>query len=293
MKKISILFLILFSLGCDLEDENACADIEIDVSACETFIDVASPCIITEVEEWRFDELSAKYIYYHNGLNYNKIERYQLNGSGVFNLDETITMEYEGSNIVGVVIQRDRESMYKRFTFEYSDQNLKTTYEEMEGETVLFGKISNQFFVNNPQNGFYVGRTFYDILSLREFKDGNAIRIFSETNEGCLIDGQNWLLSAKLIFDRNPNIFQDYAVRYPIDVEFNMGMHTGYPGRVWLGYDRNNMIASVSRGTINSNFDRAEKRCYTFLKSDDELWIKEFKSTSYPNTKHVYKYSCE
>ena len=286
MKRLG--FLILLLAGCNHQDDvNTCVDkILLNEPPCQIFIDVTTPCIIHEViEKVNGNELN-KYVYYHDGLNYDRIDIY---GKRAWEDEypeqpsEIITLNYVNNKITEVTAQPSATpNIYRKTNFEYSDVSVTINFELIEDGVVTFAVSGDQLFLLNPKDSSYISSGFFDIL--REYKSGNNTRFAVEADTGkCIINDQRWVFTVKTSFDLNPNVFSDYAVRFPL------GKETGYAGQFWFGNNRNNIVATVN--PYMENIVRVN--CYTFLRNGNQIWIKEYEINGAQEYHYSYKYSCE
>ncbi len=286
MKRLCLLVFLFFS--CEQEEiVDACADTAIlNESPCQTFINVTPPCIIQEVLTTINGNQVGKCVYYHDGSNYNKIEVYnrskQTDDYPVVP-DETVTMIYEADKIKEVVIQPSaRPGTQRNYYFDYNKFAVTISFELIEDGEITFSNIYDQLFVTNPRDSIYLSEGFFDIL--REYKSGNNTRFAMEEKDGmCVINNQRWQFTSKMSHDSNPNVFKDYAVRFPL------GGGEGYATQFWFGNNRNNMVAAMD--LINGNDKNLY--CYTFLRNGDQVWIKKYDYASAYDYEYSYKYSCE
>jgi hypothetical protein len=287
MKRISFLLLIL--LGCGKEEMvvDGCLDtVILNESPCQTFVDVTPPCIIQEVIGTVNGNELTKYVYYHNGLNYYRIDVYEKHGwEAEYPEDplQIVTMIYEGDQIKEVTIQPTATpAIHRKLYYEYTDLKIASTFELVEDGLVTYTERGDQLFVLNPKDSIYLSEGYIDIL--REYKDGNNTRSAIEADTGrCIINEQKWVFTVKTSFDLNPNVFRDYAVRFPL------GRETGYAAQFWFGNNRNNIVATVT--PQNSNDKKVT--CYTFLRSGDQIWIKEYEMDGAYQYHYTFKYSCD
>ncbi|MCW5909630.1 MAG: hypothetical protein KIT62_01085 [Cyclobacteriaceae bacterium] len=286
MKKISFLCLLL--LGCDKEEmADACADtVILNEPPCQTFVDVTPPCIIQEVIKRVEGHELTKYVYYHNGLNYDRIDIYDKDVWQDEYPEEPVeiaTLIYEGDQIKEVTVQPSATPNFQRKAYyEYSYMSVTTILELVEGGVVTNTTSYDQLFLINPKDSTYLNKGVFDIL--REYKNGNNTRFAVEADTGrCIINEQRWVFTVKTSFDLNPNVFHDYAVRFPL------GKETGYAGQFWFGNNRNNIVATIY--SLNNN--NKVVNCYTFLRNGGQTWVKEYESTSASQFHYTYKYSCE
>lgn len=289
MKKIFVLFFLLPLINCTKDEPpiDPCAETNLlNKAACESFINVTSPCVITEVDFISDGQQFSKYVYHYNGVNYTKIDYYFRNMSNIdFPLEpfETHTLEYEDNKISEVIIQETAtpEEQF-RLSYTYNESTVTTIFEVLENGVVMSTNSFDQLFVINPSNSFFIDNNRIEIL--REYKDGNSIRIAEEsTSSECLINEKKWNFVKRYYFDSNPNVFRDYAVRFPVSNQMDM------PYLFWLGNNSNNVLSEVD---LQSG-QELRNYCYKFLRNGDNIWIKEFSLVSeFPYT-YRYKYSCE
>ncbi|KXK28688.1 MAG: hypothetical protein UZ12_BCD005000885 [Bacteroidetes bacterium OLB12] len=287
MKRLWILIL-LFS-NCNHEVEiNTCEDTFIlNEPPCQTFIEVVPPCIIQEVIKKADGHEVSRYIYHYDGVNYNRIDIYN---KGVWEDEypeeptEIATLVYDDGRIKEVTIQStDAPNSSRKSYFEYSNEKVTITFEIIENNVVKYTATYDQLFLINPKDSTYVNESEnFDIL--REYKAGNNTRFAVEADSGkCIINNQRWSFTVKTSFDLYPNVFRDYAVRFP------MGLEAGYASQFWFGNNKNNIVATVDLpGGKNKKI-----YCYTFLQSGTQIWIKEYEFTAAYANHYIYKYSCE
>jgi len=286
MKKLCLA--VFLFLSCEQEEiVDTCADTSVlNEPPCETFINVTPPCIIQEVLTTINGNQLGKYVYQHDGSNYNKIEVYnrskQTDDYPVMP-DETVTMIYEADKIKEVVIQPSARPGTKRnYYFDYNEFAVTISFELIEDGEITFSNSYDQLFVTNPKDSIYMSEGYFDIL--REYKNGNNTRFAMEAEDGmCVINNQRWQFTSKMSHDSNPNVFKDYAVRFPL------GGGEGYATQFWFGNNRNNMVAAMD--LINGNDKNLY--CYTFLRNGDQVWIKKYDYASAYDFEYSYKYSCE
>jgi hypothetical protein len=286
MKRLSLLIFLFMS--CEQEETvDACADTTVlNELPCQAFINVTPPCIIQEVLTTINGNQLGKSVYHHDGSHYNKIESYnrskQADEYPVIP-DETVTLIYEDDRIKEVVIQPSaRSGTQRKYFFDYKEFAVTISFELIEDGETTFSNSYDQLFVINPKDSIYLSEGFFDIL--REYKNGNNTRFAMEEKDGmCVINNQRWLFTSKMSHDSNPNVFKDYAVRFPL------GGSEGWAVQFWFGNNRNNMIASMD--LINGNDKNLY--CYTFLRSGDEVWIKKYEYAGAYDYEYSYKYSCE
>lgn len=287
MKKVCLLAFLF--LGCEQEDTETmdlCADtVVLNEPACQTFIDVTSPCIIQEVLTTINGNQLEKHIYHFDGSHYNKIESYYRSkpqDDYPVLASETVTLIYEEDKIKEVVIQPSaRPGTQKKYNFDYKGSEVNITFNLIEDGKNTFTNSYNQLFVTNPNDSIYLSEGYVDIL--REYKNGNNTRFAIEAKDGvCVINNQKWTFTVKMSHDSNPNVFKDYAVRFPL------GGGEGYAKQFWFGNNKNNIIANLGLMDRNETY----LNCYTFLRNGNQVWIKNFElSDAY--YQYSYKYSCE
>jgi hypothetical protein len=283
MKKLFFLFLLF--IGCNREEEiDTCLDtIVLNEPPCQTFIDVTTPCIIQEVITRVQGHELSKFVYYNNGINYNGIDIYDKSAwEDEFPEEpsEIATFTYEGDLIKEVIVSTPN-SLRKTY-YEYSDESVTIIFELIENGVITFTESYDQLFVINPKDSVYLDEGFFDIL--REYKAGNNVRFAVSADSGrCIINGKRWVFTAKTSFDLNPNVFSDYAVRFPL------GKETGFAGQFWFGNNRNNIVATVDLPDGKNK----KEYCYKFLRNGTRIWIKEYEFTSANQFHYTYKYSCE
>ncbi|MCE7863783.1 MAG: hypothetical protein DYG99_09610 [Bacteroidetes bacterium CHB5] len=245
------------------------------------------PCIIQEVVKKVEGHEVSKYIYYHDGVNYNRIDIYD---KAVWDDEypeeptEVATLVYDDDRIKEVTVQStEAPNNSRKAYYEYSNEKVTITFEIIENNIVKYTSTYDQLFLINPNDSTYVSESGnFDIL--REYKAGNNTRFAVEADSGkCIINNQRWSFTVKTSFDLNPNVFQDYAVRFP------MGLETGYASQFWFGNNKNNIVATVDlpKGKFKKVY------CYTFLQSGPQIWIKEYAFTAAYAYHYIYKYSCE
>lgn len=283
MKKI--VFFCLVVIGCNSDDDmNTCEDnFAINQLPCQEFTNITPPCIIEQAVELVGGKELTKYVYFHDGTNYNKIEVYYRNDDKQDYPElprEIVTMTYEGSNIKEVLVQPSNNPNNRRkFTYSYSGLKVTETFQLLMSGVVISTETTDQLYVTAPKDSSYV-IDGVDRDMLREYKNGNNTRVAIESSEGaCVINDQRWVFTHKMIYDVNPNVFKDYAVRFPL------GGETGYAGEFWFANNKNNIVASADPRDVTQNV----LSCYNFFKSGDLLWIKEYEG--YYNI--TYTYSCE
>ncbi|MBX2955290.1 MAG: hypothetical protein KF846_03990 [Cyclobacteriaceae bacterium] len=280
--------LVFIFLSCEQQEiADACADTTVlNDPVCESFINVTPPCIIQEVLTTINGNQLAKFVYHHDGLNYNKIEVYnrskQTDDYPVMP-DEVVTMIYENNEIKEVIIlPLASPGIQRKYFFDYKEFAVTISFELIEDGETTFSNSYDQLFVTNPRDSIYLSEGFFDIL--REYKNGNNTRFAREDKDGmCVINNQRWLFTHKMSHDSNPNVFKDYAVRFPL------GGSEGWAIQFWFGINRNNMVAA--KDLLNSN--SKELYCYTFLCSGDWIWIKNYEFATDLTYEYLYKYSCE
>ena len=266
---------------------DACADTTVlNEPPCQNFIDVNPPCIIQEVLTTINGNQLGKSVYYFDGSHYNKIESYnrskQQDDYPVLP-DETVTMIYVEDKIKEVVIQPStRPGTQRKYYFDYKEFVVSITFNLIEDGKTTFTNNDDQLFVTNPRDSIYLGEGFIDIL--REYKNGNNTRSAVEAKDGvCVINNQKWTFTDKTSHDSNPNVFKDYAVRFPL------GGAEGYATQFWFGNNRNNAVATM--GLVNGNDKNIY--CYTFLRNANQVWIKKYEYSGAYDYEYSYKYSCE
>ena len=266
---------------------DACEDTTVlNEPTCQSFINVTSPCIIQEVLETINGNQLGKYVYYHDGSNYTKIEVYNRSKqTDDYPLmpDEVVTMIYENDKIKEVVILPSASpGIQKKYFFDYKELAVTISFELIEDGETTFSNSSDQLLVANPKDSTYLSEGYLDIL--REYKNGNNTRFAMEEKDGmCVINNQRWLFTTKMSHDSNPNVFKDYAVRFPL------GGGEGWAIQFWFGSNRNNIVAV--KDLVNNN-DK-DLYCYTFLRSGDQVWIKKYEFVTDLTYEFSYKYSCE
>lgn len=280
--------MILMLSGCENDVRvDACADnVILNESPCQSFTHVTPPCIIQEVTESVDGNELRKYVYYHDGLNYSRIDIYQKGVSeNEFPEDpfEIVTMTYESDQIKDVTIQpAATPTSHRKLSYEYADMKVAETFELVEGGVVTYTEHHDQLFLVDPKDSIYLSEGDIDIL--REYKAGNNTRFAFEADSGqCIINKQRWVFTTKAIFDLNQNVFRNYAVRFPL------GQETGYAAQFWFGNNRNNIVATVNP---HDSKDKSIS-CYTFLRNGDQVWIKEYEVDGAYLYHYTYKYSCE
>jgi hypothetical protein len=286
MKRLCLLVYIF--LGCEQEKiVDACADTTVlNEPTCQSFINVTPPCIIQEVLETINGNQLGKYVYYHDGSNYTKIEVYnrskQIDDYPLMP-DEAVTMIYEDDKIKEVVILPSASpGIQRKYFFDYKELAVTISFELIEDGETTFSNSYDQLLVANPKDSTYLSEGYFDIL--REYKNGNNTRFAMEEKDGmCVINNQRWLFTSKMSHDSNPNVFKDYAVRFPL------GGGEGWAVQFWFGSNRNNIVAV--KDLVNNN-DK-DLYCYTFLRSGDQVWIKKYEFVTDLTYEYSYKYSCE
>ena len=280
--------MVYIFLGCEQEKiVDACEDTTVlNEPTCQSFINVTSPCIIQEVLETINGNQLGKYVYYHDGSNYTKIEVYNRSKqTDDYPLmpDEVVTMIYENDKIKEVVILPSASpGIQKKYFFDYKELAVTISFELIEDGETTFSNSSDQLLVANPKDSTYLSEGYLDIL--REYKNGNNTRFAMEEKDGmCVINNQRWLFTTKMSHDSNPNVFKDYAVRFPL------GGGEGWAIQFWFGSNRNNIVAV--KDLVNNN-DK-DLYCYTFLRSGDQVWIKKYEFVTDLTYEFSYKYSCE
>lgn len=278
-------FLCLLLIGCNSDDDmNACEDtFAINQSPCQEFTNITPPCIIEQAVELVGGKELTKYVYHHDGSNYDKIEVYYRNDAETDYPAlprETVTMIYEGNKIKEVTVQpSNNSSTLRKYTYSYSDLAVSETFQLLISGVVISTDTYEQLYVTEPKDSTYVIESI-DRDMLREYKSGNNVRVAIESSEGaCVINDQRWVFTSKMIHDVNPNVFEDYAVRFPL------GGETGFAGQFWFANNKNNIVASADPRDVTQNI----LSCYNFLKNGELLWIKEYEG--YYNI--TYTYSCE
>lgn len=286
MKRLCLLVFLFIS--CEQEEiVDACADTSVlNEPPCQAFIDVTPPCIIQEVLTTINGNQLGKCVYYFDGSHYSKIEVYnrskQTDDYPVMP-DETVTMIYEEDNIKEVVILPSaKPGTQRKYFFDYKEFAVTISFELIEDGETTFTNSYDQLFVTNPKDSIYLSEGFFDIL--REYKSGNNTRFAMEAEDGmCIINNQKWQFTHKMSHDSNPNVFKDYAVRFPL------GGAEGYATQFWFGNNRNNMVAAID---LPNGIDK-DLYCYTFLRNGDQVWIKKYEFATDLSYEYSYKYSCE
>jgi len=286
MKRLCLL--VFLFLSCEQEEiVDACADTAVlNEPPCETFINVIPPCIIQEVLTSINGNQVEKYVYQHDGSNYSKIEVY-YRSKAQYDYPvlptETVTMIYSEDKIKEVVIQPSaRPGTQRKYYFSYKELALTILFEVIEDGKTTFTNTNDQLYVTNPKDSMYLSEGYFDILL--EYKSGNNTRFAVEAEDGmCVINNQKWKFTSKMSHDSNPNVFKDYAVRFP------MGGAEGWATQFWFGNNRNNMVAAMDLPDGNDK----DLYCYTFLRQGDQVWIKKYEFATDLSFEYSYKYSCE
>lgn len=286
MKRLCLLVFLFLSCGQE-EIVDACADTSVlNDPPCQDFINVTPPCIVQEALTTINGNQLGKCVYYHDGSNYIRIEVYnrskQTDDYTVVP-EETVTMIYEADKIKEVLIQPSaRPGTQRKYYFDYKEFAVTISFELIEDGVTTFSNSYDQLFVTNPRDSIYQSAGYFDIL--REYENGNNTRFAMEAKVGmCIVDNQRWQFTSKMSHDSNPNVFKDYAVRFP------MGGSEGWAIQFWFGNNRNNMVAAMD--LINGN-DK-ELYCYTFLRNGDQVWIKKYQFATDLTFEYSYTYSCE
>jgi hypothetical protein len=287
MKRLCLL--VLLFLSCEQEKVmDACADPTVlSELPCQTFINVTPPCIIQEVLTTINGNQLGKYVYYFDGSHYNKIESYNRSkpqDNYPVLPDETVTMIYEQDKIKEVIIQPSASpGIQRKYYFDYKGFVVNILFKLIEDGKNTFMNSNDQLFITNPKDSIYLSEGFLDIL--REYKKGNNTRFATEAKDGaCVINNQKWTFTSKMSHDSNPNVFRDYAVRFPLG-----GGGEGWAIQFWFGNNRNNIVAA--KYLVNSNDKNLY--CYTFLRSGEQVWIKKYEFATDIKYEYSYKYSCE
>lgn len=256
------------------ESFESCAE-EVSVSA--------STCILQEViMENQEGDGEEKYIYSHDGTNYNKIE-YSITRDDSVYLSWQMDLEYDAE---GKVVRTQKNG------FGVANNILETllTYEEpyVRMQFALYDTLGNYLTDLGTQNSILVPNSpdsvyfldystpdFPEFKYLRGFAGGNNIS-FYELNEmgACTYADLLWDQTSFTYFDDRPNVFTDYAVR----------VTTGLETQFWWQSNTNNWI-----GGFDPRFPEQDESvfCYTFLVNDaGDHWIKSWQG-------RVYHYDCE
>ena len=286
MKRLCLL--VFLFLSCEQEKTmDACADTTVlNEPPCLNFVNVTPPCIIQEVLTTINGNQLEKYIYYFDGFHYNKIESYNRSkpqDDYPVLPDETVTMIYEKDKIKEVVIQPSvSPGIQRKYYFDYKEFVVNISFKLIEDGITTFMNSNDQLFITNPKDSIYLSEGFLDVL--REYKNGNNTRFATEAKDGvCVINNQKWTFTSKMSHDSNPNVFKDYAVRFPL------GGGEGWAVQFWFGNNRNNIVAA--KDLVNSNDKNLY--CYTFLRSGEQVWIKKYEFATDITYEYSYKYSCE
>lgn len=288
MRTKGIILVGLLIWGCEKEEFiDACADTGIlNDPACQTFIGVGAPCMLLEVVKRVNGNELEKYVYHHNGSNFSQIDVFAkeaFQDQYPNEPAEIVNLIYENSRIKQVTVQPlATPNVQRKAYYEYSDESVKTTIELIENGVVFLTESFDQMFLVNPKDSVYQSEGYFDIL--REYKDGNNTRFAVEADSGlCIINDKKWVFTVRTSYDLNPNVFSDYSVRFPL------GKETGFAGQFWFGNNKNNIVATIDPRSGKNKI----VYCYSFLQSDDQIWIKEYEFTSAYEYNYTFRYSCE
>jgi hypothetical protein len=303
MNRISLLLLFILA-GCKNNTEPAmdpCADnLTASFESCSSVTTVsADKCIIRDALIQQSDGyIMDKFVYHHDGTNYDRIDRYYLE-DGSLPFPETPTEIHNFSYKDGVIseVRYTAPSISPGVTwvstYTYLDSRLKTHLDILRADgSVDFSQDFEEFYVSAPKDSLYYYDGRVDVVSdaraLFEYKDGNLNRMGRPSSVGaCTMYGAKFLFR-KNYYDNVPNVLKDYAVRYPFIIGKGIYgiMLESYP----VGPSANNIIGRFGNDGLN---DAKDQYCWTFLKNATQTyWIKTFKSDDRQFT-ITYHYDCE
>jgi hypothetical protein len=309
MNRASLLLLTILA-GCDknVEPMDLCADnLAAFFEPCTSITTVAADkCIIQEVHIQDGEgHLRDKFVYHHDGTNYNKIDRYYTeDDSKPFPITPTeiIKFNYYQNGLIFQVrftsfLNPNNPSNWVS-TYTYLNGKLNIRYDILEEDgSVIFSYNNDEFYLTPPKDSLYY---FYgpiignnDQKALFDFKKGNLVRKGRTSKEGtCLMHDARWLF-LKNYYDDLPNVLKNYAVRYPLS---NGKIVYGTMSESYVEINENNIIGQIDN---DGNTDERVQYCWTFLKNTAQTyWIKKFaadRPTSTGTIRYVvtYYYDCE
>lgn len=275
--RISYLMLMgLIVISCKQADLPAieCFDyspLTIEDCSIETQIQ-ATTCILREVIS---DGGGQKWVYSHNGVNYDHLERFDQS-EGVTTPLWTMDFEYDGQNRISQANKSDLiYGTTTEINFNYVDQPfLIITH-------LVFDSNQNLVFNSSQEYPYYPLEkdSLYLIESnsnfMMGFEGGNRTTFYEEDpSSTCSIYNYTWIKTSEDYYDQRPNVFSDYAVL----------QSSAFPEQIWFWGNENNLI-----GGINPNDPNAElgMLCSEYLtNTNGDYWIKRF-------VNRTYYYECE
>jgi len=296
--KAKILLLIGLALcGCNDNNEtpNACEDkIDIKVDLCEEEIAVSKDqCIIKEaIVQFLNGNQREKFVYFHDGTNYYKIDSYTLQNDGSFTNEPgtTTTFTYDDGRIVQVIVSfNTTPDSYLKTIYSYGYPEVK-----IESSYITHGAVGtvyeyNQFYIPDSKDSIYQHVEFLNgtnLSYLSEMKGGNRTRLgTSDDKSACFLYGSTWKFNSKTYYDDQPNVLKEYAICYPFNGTNGL---PSFSEQFWVQTNANNMIGNVFDD--GSSFNR-QQYCWTFLRSSlNKLFLKKVRMEG---TIITYTYDCE
>lgn len=248
------------------------------VEDCSLEIEVAGDqCILEEVI---IGQGERRFLYFHDGQNYNSIEYEEQFDDSVY-FSWQMDLFYDETGRVTRTFQQITQGVGLEFLFKYqgSEVFIRTAlYDTLGNFDSDLGTTTTLYAPEVQDSLFYLDYStefIPDQKYLMGFENGNRISFYEFDEEGdCVIYEERWFHTGKFYFDDRNNIFEDYAVR----------VSTGLEHQFWWQMNTHNFIASADPRSPEL---APVVSCLTFLKGqNDQFWIKNYNS-------RTYYYDCE
>lgn len=276
MKTSYLILMGIVVMACKDEDTlpRECLDyspLSIEDCSIETQIE-ATTCILKEVIS---DDGGQKWVYNHNGINYENLERYDQYNGDTTQL-WTMDFEYDEDNRISQVNQSNLlYGSTSEFSFNYDDQPYLTiTYLAFDSDqNPIFNSSEEYPYYSLEKDSLYLFESIPVLMM--GFEEGNRTTFYQEDpNSSCDIYSRTWIQTTRDYYDQRPNAFSDYAVL----------QSSAFPDQIWYWGNTNNLI-----GSINANEPDSELKMYCsefLVNATGDYWIKR-------SFNRTYYYDCE
>ncbi len=277
MRKL-IIPLIVLLVACDKDDpELICIDRTPDsIQECVTEVNVSSDqCILIESRQVNG---FFKYVYYHDGVKYDSVERYEDQEGGL-KLQSTYYLTYNRDGMFSEVKQRFVSGGILNFLFAYEEpvMAVRIYLQSVENEiafdyTTLYLYVPNSpdTLYNRDYSKLYPGSPA-DNIEVHQYEQGNFIRGYQYNEEGtCEFQNNLFSLNGRYYYDSRPNVLTQEVL-----------LGSSYDYSFFVSFDNNNYIGAAD------GIDDPVFNCFTVLTNGGgDYWLK---STDYVE----YIYDCE
>ena len=277
MRKLIILLMVLLA-ACDKNDpELICVDQTPEsIQECVTEVNVSSDqCILLESRQLNG---YFKYVYYHNGVKYDSVERYE-DQEGELKLQSTYYLTYNRAGLFSEVNQRfvSGGSLNYLFAYEEPVMAVRINLLSVDNEVTLDYTTLYLYVPNTPDTLYY--RDYSKIypgspannIEVLQYEGGNLIRGYQYNEEGtCEFQNNLFSLNGRYYYDSRPNVLTQEVL-----------LGRSYDFSLFVSFDSNNYIGEAD------GINDPAVNCFTVLTNGGgDYWLKS-------NDYVEYIYDCE